>query len=82
MCCMYTFIEKKEGRELAIDPIYEQAYETILNDNTLDGSIKAMMLKLPSENIIRQDHNPIDHKMIFEMREWLKVSLGKKFKND
>lgn len=74
--------EKKDGKDLTVDPIYLDAYETVLNDQKLDGSIKAMMLNLPTENIIRQDHNPIDHLAIYEMREWLKKLLGEKFKNE
>ncbi|HEY8379549.1 MAG TPA: aminopeptidase N, partial [Nannocystis sp.] len=48
------------GRPLALDPRLVDACAKILADERLDGSIKALMLTLPSEQILGQHQDIVD----------------------
>ncbi|MBT7609279.1 MAG: aminopeptidase N [Bacteriovoracaceae bacterium] len=74
--------ELQNGNTPSFDLVYKDAYQTILTDGSLDNEMKSMMLSLPTESIIKQEHNPVNHKLVFDSREWLKNKLGKEFKNE
>jgi aminopeptidase N len=72
----------KDNKTPVVDAVYLNAFKSILNDLKLDSAMKTLMLTLPTETILRQGHNPINHCLIFQAREWLKKSLGEIFKNE
>ncbi|MCO4794128.1 MAG: aminopeptidase N, partial [Bacteriovoracaceae bacterium] len=78
----HLLLEKSNGKDLKLDEMYIEAFGKILKDESLDPNIKAMMLSLPTEGILQQGHNPIDHQAIFEVREWIASSLSKTYEND
>lgn len=61
---------------------YLDAYGQILVDESLDPSIKAMMLSLPSVSLLQQSQNPVNHREVFEARESLKRILAQKFEKE
>ncbi|MFT6070912.1 MAG: aminopeptidase N [Bacteriovoracaceae bacterium] len=68
--------EKHAGKELVLDQDYKDAWKKVLEDSSIDDSIKAEILSLPSESILQQGHNPIDYLGLHEVRRWVKGELA------
>ena len=68
--------EKKKGNQLSLDEQYVEAFGKILKDENLDPNIKGKMIALPTEVILHQGYNPIDHHSIFDVREWMTSTIA------
>ncbi|MDE0884763.1 MAG: aminopeptidase N [Myxococcota bacterium] len=64
------------GEELQLDPLYSDAFGRVLGDPTLDGSLKALALTLPSERILGQAMEVIDPDALFAAREFMRRALA------
>ncbi len=74
-------VEKgKKVEELSLDPVYVEAYGKLLEDQSLDPALKAMILSIPGEGILHQSHDPIDFQAIHEVREAVITSLAKSYR--
>lgn len=50
----------REGRPLSLDPMFLEAFGRLLGDRSLDGSLKALALGLPSERVLGQELDVVD----------------------
>lgn len=69
----------KEGKEIEVDKDFIEAFGVILNDTTLDRSLKAWMLSLPTEGDLgqRQEIISIDHN--YKVREFFYDTLAERY---
>jgi aminopeptidase N len=59
-----------EGRPLELDTDLLHAFGTVLSDPVLDGSMKALTLTLPSEELLAQELSVVDPDAIHQAREF------------
>jgi aminopeptidase N len=58
------------NRPLALDELLVQAFEKALLDPSLDGSIKVLMLTLPSEEVLAQELEAVDPDAVHRARRF------------
>jgi len=71
-----------EGQALEMDPALVQAFRRILSDGSLDGSIKALTLSLPSEELLSQELSQVDPDAVHRAREFVVRELGAALRDD
>ena len=71
-----------EGQALEMDPALVQAFRRILSDTSLDGSIKALTLSLPSEELLSQELSQVDPDAVHRAREFVVRELGVALRED
>lgn len=77
MQLMLSMVEDlKQGRNPVLNPQYIEAFGTLIQDPKLDASFKALILDLPSENLIGQKQTPIFFDNNHAVREWVKKELA------
>jgi len=64
------------GRQLEVEPLIVDAFRKVLLDDELDGSIKALTLGLPSEEIISQELESVDPLAVHQARRALQRRLA------
>jgi aminopeptidase N len=67
----------RSGRELSIEPKLVDAFAKVIDDETLDGSIKSLMLSLPSEIVLAQEGEEVDPGAIHQARQFAVQALGR-----
>lgn len=67
-------ILKKQA--LSLNPLFSASFEKILQDDSLDGAMKDLLLTLPSETIVAQQLNPLDPEALHQAREFAIQALG------
>jgi aminopeptidase N len=65
-----------EGLPLHLDPLFVDAFGRVLADPTLDGSLKALALVLPSETVLGQEMDVIDVDAIHAARQFAIAALA------
>ncbi len=65
-----------EGQALELDDSLLSAFREVLSDTSLDGSIKALTLTLPSEELISQELSAVDPDAVHRARSFLVRQLG------
>ena len=60
-----------------LDPGLREAFEAILDDQSLDHAYQALALTLPAESYVAQQMNPIDVDGIHAARRELRTALGR-----
>jgi aminopeptidase N len=65
-----------EGLPLHLDPLFAEAFGRVLTDPTLDGSLKALALALPSETVLGQEMDVIDVDAIHAARQFAVAALA------
>jgi aminopeptidase N len=68
--------DAKAGRELALDPLFADAFGRVLGDTELDGSLKALALTLPDERVLAQEVEEVDVDAIHAAREFVVQALA------
>ncbi|MFW2389019.1 MAG: aminopeptidase N [Polyangiales bacterium] len=58
------------------------AFRKVLHDPSLDGSIKAMTLQLPSEELIAQELSAVDPDTVHRARDFVVRELGAQLRDD
>ncbi|MGB5366665.1 MAG: aminopeptidase N [Polyangiales bacterium] len=71
-----------EGQALEMDPALVHAFRRILSDASLDGSIKALTLSLPSEELLSQELSQVDPDAVHRAREFVVRELGATLRED
>ena len=71
-----------EGQALEMDPALVHAFRRILSDTSLDGSIKALTLSLPSEELLSQELSQVDPDAVHHAREFVVRELGVALRED
>ncbi len=71
-----------EGQALEMDPALVHAFRRILSDTSLDGSIKALTLSLPSEELLSQELSQVDPDAVHLAREFVVRGLGVALRDD
>ncbi|MAI77673.1 MAG: aminopeptidase N [Myxococcota bacterium] len=66
-----------QGQELVLDPFYSEAFEAVLSDPDLDGSLKTLALNLPSEKVLGQEMETIEPDALHEACAFMRQSLGR-----
>ena len=79
-----TFLKKalseiRQGRTPQPDGAFVEAYKFILNDSSLNPAFKALMMELPSENILIQKEDTFDAKNFLQAQKWATQFLGQTF---
>jgi aminopeptidase N len=69
--------EHAAGRPLALDPLFAEAWGRVLADGSLDGSLKALALALPSERILAQEMAVIDPDALHAARRFAQAELAR-----
>jgi aminopeptidase N len=70
------------GQALEMDPALVHAFRRILSDTSLDGSIKALTLSLPSEELMSQELSQVDPDAVHRAREFVVRELGAALRED
>lgn len=70
------------GETLHLDTLFLESFGKILNDQRLDGSIRAMMLDLPEERLLGQAQQVMDFEALFHAREFVRHTIAKHFETD
>ncbi|HKK52925.1 MAG TPA: aminopeptidase N [Myxococcota bacterium] len=65
------------GEPLALDASFSRAWGRVLEDEGVDGSLRAMALGLPAERVVAQEMTTIDPDALHAAREHLGASLGR-----
>ncbi|MDH3655410.1 MAG: aminopeptidase N, partial [Myxococcales bacterium] len=71
-----------KGEALEMDPALVHAFRRILSDASLDGSIKALTLTLPSEELLSQELSQVDPDAVHRAREFVVRELGAALRED
>ena len=71
-----------EGRALELDPALLRAFGAVLQDPSLDGSMKALTLALPSEELLAQELTLVDPDAIHQAREFAVRELAGALRQD
>jgi len=69
--------ERARGRPLELDTGLCEAWGRVLADPELDGSLKALMLTLPSERILGQEMDPVDPEALHAVRLFARRELAR-----
>ena len=65
------------GRELTLDSSFVAAFARILEDESLDGSFRALALTLPDELVIGQELEPLDPDAVHAARHFVVRELAR-----
>ena len=65
-----------QGQALELDDSLVSAFREVLSDTSLDGSIKALTLTLPSEELISQELSIVDPDAVHRARSFVVRQLG------
>jgi aminopeptidase N len=71
-----------EGSPLEIDAGLTHAFQNVLSDPSLDGSVKALTLTLPSEEILAQALEVVDPEAVHVARRFLVRELASSLRGD
>ena len=66
-----------EGSSLEVDPLFVEAYGRIITDPTIDGSLKALAMALPSENTLANEMTGVDPDALHQARELVRQTLAR-----
>lgn len=66
-----------EGRALALDPLLIEAFGSVLADEELDGSLRALTLRLPSESVVAQRMTEVDPEAVHVARRFAELELAR-----
>jgi len=72
----------KTQSPITVDPLLVEAYRTVLNDNSLDKAMVALMLTLPTEAYLSEIATEIDVDAIHHARDGVKGALAKALKSE
>jgi aminopeptidase N len=64
------------GRTLALDPLFVSAVGGVLDDTSLDGSMKALALAFPGETLVAQELAEVDPTAVHTARRFLLRELA------
>ena len=71
-----------KGEALKLDPSVVEAVRSILNDASLDGSLKAQAMSLPGFSILSQSRTPVDPAALIEARDFVVKTLSAELRED
>jgi len=69
-------LAEAQGGQLALDPVYSEAFGRVLTDADLDGSLKALALTLPDEKVLGQEMDVIDPDALHAARQFMRGALA------
>jgi aminopeptidase N len=69
--------ESREGRPLALDPLFASSFAQILEASDLDDSLKSQALILPSERVLALGQPVIDVDSLHDAREFMRRELAR-----
>ena len=64
------------GEALVLDEQFSEAFGRLLADDSIDGSFKALALRLPSEGVLAQDMHVVDPDGLHQAREFARQALA------
>ena len=73
---------RARGEALELDPLFSAAFGRILADESLDGSMKALALALPSEQVLGQEQTPTDPDALHDAREFARIELAREHRHE
>ena len=68
--------DARAGRDLEVDAKLVDAFGKVLRDPSLDGSIKALTLTLPSEELLSQELTTVDPELVHRARHFVTRALA------
>ena len=74
--------DARHERPLVLDPMLVDAFRAVLVDPSLDGSIKALTLTLPSEELLSQELEAVDPAAVHAARRFAVKELGARLRSD
>ena len=74
--------EVQAGRPLQLEPLLVDAFAKVLRDASLDGSIKSLTLKLPSEELLSQELSAVDPDAVHAARSFVVRELALALRSD
>jgi aminopeptidase N len=74
--------DARAGRVLKLDAMLAEAFGRVLRDEGLDGSIKALTLTLPSEELISQELSSVDPDAVHVARQFVVKELAIALRRD
>ncbi|MEM8710084.1 MAG: aminopeptidase N [Planctomycetota bacterium] len=70
------------GEELSLDATVIEAVRNIVNDDTLDGSLKAQAMSLPGFSVLSQARTPVDPESLVRARDFVIERLSVELRDD
>lgn len=67
---------QQNGRTMLLPEELKEAMRAVLTDKTMDGSMRALLMTLPSEAILQQRMETVDPDGLFEAREFVARKLA------
>ncbi len=67
---------QQNGRTMLLPEELKEAMRAVLTDESMDGSMRALLMTLPSETILQQRMETVDPDGLFEAREFVARKLG------
>ena len=71
-----------KGQPLELEDGFVQAFQKVLSDPSLDGSIKALTLALPSEELLAQELDAVDPDVVHRARRFVVREIASKLRDD
>ncbi|MFT6830021.1 MAG: aminopeptidase N [Planctomycetota bacterium] len=71
-----------KGERLTLEPAVVDAVRNILNDDSLDGSLKAQAMSLPGFSILSQAHTPVNPAALIKARDFVIETLSVELRDD
>ncbi|MEM7305256.1 MAG: aminopeptidase N [Planctomycetota bacterium] len=69
------------GERLRLDPLLVEAYGSVLADTELDGSLRALTLRLPDESVVAQRLSDVDPDAIHAARSFAVVEIARSLRD-
>jgi aminopeptidase N len=66
----------QDGREPRLDPLFQEAFARVLDDDTLDTALVAEALTLPGETYLAEQMDVVDVDAIHQARQFTRRALG------
>ncbi len=70
------------GEALKLDATVVDAVRNILNDESLDGSLKAQAMSLPGFSVLSQARTPVNPDALIQARDFVVETLSKELRDD
>ncbi len=71
-----------KGGKLFLDPTVVDAVRNILNDESLDGALKAQAMSLPGFSVLSQARTPVDPAALVQARDFVVETLSRELRGD
>ena len=74
--------DQSQGKALQLNPVFVQAFGTVLEESDAEPALAALNLTLPSEKYVMERMTPADPGIVHSVRKFARKSLAHRFQKD